>query len=145
MLAGSGLPVTHDEFEWMIKKGVKAIVTVREVPLPLEWVKKLAGYLHVRVEDYGSPSIEELYAAVSFIEENIEKKMPVLVHCAAGKGRTGEVLAAYLMFTDSNLTASGAIQKMRSFRPGSVQSIDQEKALEMFEQHLRVAKDSKLG
>jgi atypical dual specificity phosphatase len=64
---------------------------------------------------------------------------PVLVHCAAGKGRTGAVLAAY-MIKKENLAADQAIEKIRLMRPGSVQSITQETALSMYEKYLKIKK-----
>jgi atypical dual specificity phosphatase len=135
-LAGCGLPVTDDEFEWLMERGIKSIITVREVPLPSAWFDRNdVSYLHLRVEDFGAPSIEELDAGVRFIEQQLEKKRPVMVHCAAGKGRTGTVLAAYLV-KNENLTAEQAIEKLRIIRPGSVQSVVQETAVSMYEKFL---------
>jgi atypical dual specificity phosphatase len=62
-----------------------------------------------------------------------------LVHCAAGKGRTGALLAAYIV-KKQNLTAKQAIEKIRIMRPGSVQSIMQETALSMYEKYLKLKK-----
>ena len=139
-LAGCGLPVTEDEFKWVIDKGIKSIVTVREVPLPSEWFNgDDIDYMHLRVEDFGAPTIEELDEAVNFIDKKIRSGRPVLVHCAAGKGRTGVVLAAY-MIRKENLTAKQAIEKIRIMRPGSVQSIMQETTLSMYEKHLKIKK-----
>jgi atypical dual specificity phosphatase len=136
-LAGSGLPMTHDEFKWIINQGIKSIVSVREVPLPARWLDKEndLDYMHLEVEDYGTPSIEDLSQIVSHIAEQIMTKRPVVVHCAAGRGRTGEVLAAYLMMSEQ-LTAKDAIAVLRKIRPGSVQSLSQEKALEAYEKYL---------
>jgi atypical dual specificity phosphatase len=137
-LAGCGLPVTEDEFKWVVDKGIKSIVTVREVPLPSEWFD--AGdtdYMHLRIEDFGAPTMEELDEVVDFIDKKIRTGKPVLVHCAAGKGRTGAVLAAY-MVKKQNLTAKQAIEKIRIMRPGSVQSITQETALSMYEKYLKI-------
>jgi atypical dual specificity phosphatase len=36
-LAGSGMPMNYSQFLWVITHGIKAIVTVREVPLPSKW------------------------------------------------------------------------------------------------------------
>jgi atypical dual specificity phosphatase len=58
-----------------------------------------------------------------------------MVHCAAGRGRTGTILAAYLIKKE-NLTANQAIKKIRSMRPGSIQSDRQEMALYVYEQYL---------
>ena len=140
-LAGSGLPVTENEFKWVLDKGIKSIVTVREVPLPSEWFDSGAiDYVHLRVEDFGAPTIEEIDEAVNFIDKKIRSNRPVLVHCAAGKGRTGAVLAAY-MVKRHKLSAKQAIEKIRILRPGSVQSIMQETALSMYEKYLKIKKE----
>ena len=135
-LAGSGLPVTQDEFKWVIDKGIKSIVTVREVPLPSRWIDGTnIDYLHLMVEDYGVPNMEVLDEAVNYIDKKIQSGKPVLVHCAAGKGRTGALLAAYMIKKES-LTAEQAIEKIRLMRPGSVQSVTQETALSMYEKYV---------
>lgn len=139
-LAGSGLPVHEEEFKWLIDKGIKSIVTVREVPLPSKWFDGSdIDYLHLMVEDYGAPSMEVIDETVDYIDKKISSGKPVLVHCAAGKGRTGAVLAAYLMKKE-NLTADQAIEKIRLMRPGSVQSLTQETALSMYEKYLNLKK-----
>jgi atypical dual specificity phosphatase len=139
-LAGSGLPVTQDEFKWILDKGIKSIVTVREVPLPSRWIDGTdIDYLHLMVEDYGVPNMEVLDEAVNYIDKKIQSGKPVLVHCAAGKGRTGALLAAY-MIKKENFTAEQAIEKVRVMRPGSVQSLTQETALSMYEKYLKSKK-----
>ncbi|CAN0454717.1 unnamed protein product, partial [Discosporangium mesarthrocarpum] len=45
----------------------------------------------------------------------------IAVHCHAGFGRTGLVIASALVFTRS-LTARQAVALVRSRRPGSVQT-----------------------
>ena len=139
-LAGCGLPVTEDEFEWVVDQGIKSIVTVREIALPSDWFNGGdIDYLHLAVEDFGAPNMEELVQAVDFIDQQISSGKPVMVHCAAGKGRTGAVLAAYLV-KKQNLTADQAIQRIRGMRPGSVQSISQETAVSMYEKYLKSKK-----
>jgi len=136
-LAGCGLPVTEDEFEWVVDQGIKSVVTVREVALPSDWFDGGdIDYLHLAVEDFGAPNMEELVQAVDFIDQQISSGRPVMVHCAAGKGRTGAVLAAYLV-KKQNLTAEQAIEKIRNMRPGSVQSVSQETAVSMYEKYLK--------
>jgi atypical dual specificity phosphatase len=136
-LAGCGLPVTEDEFGWAIGQGIRSVVTVREVALPSDWFNGGdIDYLHLAVEDFGAPNIEELAQAVDFIDQQISSGRPVMVHCAAGKGRTGAVLAAYLV-KKHNLTADQAIEKIRGMRPGSVQSVSQETAVSMYEKYLK--------
>ncbi|MGA8913987.1 MAG: dual specificity protein phosphatase 23 [Nitrososphaeraceae archaeon] len=138
-LAGSGMPMNYSQFLWVTTHGVKAIVTVREVPLPSKWFSNGnsddVDYFHLRVEDYGAPSLEEIDNTIDYIQQQISNKKPVMVHCAAGRGRTGTILAAYLIKKE-NLTANQAIKKIRSMRPGSIQSDRQEMALYVYEQYL---------
>ncbi|HYZ96146.1 MAG TPA: dual specificity protein phosphatase family protein, partial [Nitrososphaeraceae archaeon] len=60
---------------------------------------------------------------------------PLVVHCAAGKGRTGTILAAYLMKKEK-ISANDAIKKIRTMRPGSIQSKVQEEILRNYEEFL---------
>ena len=146
-LAGSGLPMTYSQFFWLIKHGIKTIITVREVPLPLNWFtdsinnidRDNINYLHLRVEDFGAPSIEEIDSTVEYIKHQTDIRKPVMVHCAAGKGRTGTVLAAYLL-KNENFTAAQAIKKIRNLRPGSIQSNIQEMTISMYENYLKTVK-----
>ena len=37
-LAGSGMPTSFDEIDWILRQGVKSIVTMTENELPEKWV-----------------------------------------------------------------------------------------------------------
>ena len=134
-LAGSGIPTSIDEVQWVIKQGVKSIVTVREEPLDDEWIKDVK-YLHVMSNDMGVPEFNDLLAAVDFIHSRLTHDEPVLVHCLAGLGRTGTILASYLV-KYQNMSADEAIQKVREERPGSIQSFPQEEIIFQFEKSLK--------
>lgn len=133
-LAGSGLPTSYDEIEWLKSNGIKAILTVREYPLPEEWIDGLS-YMHIYSLDLMAPEIEDIDKGVEFIAKMLDDDKPVLVHCAAGKGRTGLLLAAYLM-KYHDMDVDEAINKVRTLRPGSIQSEYQELALRLYHKHL---------
>ena len=134
-LAGSGIPTSIDEVQWIIEQGVKSIVTIREEPLADNWIKDV-NYLHVMSNDMGVPEFNDLTHAVDFIHRRITNNEPVLVHCLAGMGRTGVVLACYLV-KYQNMSADEATQKIREERPGSIQSYSQEEIIFRFEKSLQ--------
>ena len=134
-LAGSAIPTSIDEVRWVIDQGVKSIVTVREEPLDDNWIKDV-NYLHVISNDMSVPEFNDLTHAVDFIHRRITNKEPVLVHCLAGMGRTGVVLACYLV-KYQNMSADEATQKIREERPGSIQSYSQEEIIFRFEKSLQ--------
>ena len=134
-LAGSGIPTSINEVQWVIEQGVKSIVTVREEPLDNDWVKNI-NYLHVHSNDMGVPEFDDLVSTVDFIHSRITNNEPVMVHCLAGMGRTGTLLACYLV-KYQKMSADDAIQKVREERPGSIQSFSQEEMIFQFEKSLK--------
>jgi atypical dual specificity phosphatase len=143
-LAGSGTPMTLEQYRWLIKNNIRSIVTVREFPLPEKWLYDSEkdtsikeDYRFEYVKDYGVPTLEELDSIVDYIDFKIMKEnKPLLVHCAAGKGRTGTILAAYLL-KKRNISSLDAIKKIRIIRPGSIQSKIQEETIHEYEKFLK--------
>ena len=130
-LAGSAIPTSFEEIKWLVDGGVKSIVTVREESLDDDWIKNI-NYLHIHSNDMGVPEFEDLVKAVDFIHQRITNNEPVMVHCLAGLGRTGTILACYLI-KYQKLSADDSIQKVRESRPGSIQSFPQEEIIFQFE------------
>jgi len=133
-LAGSGLPTSFDEIEWILKQGVKSIVTMTENSLPEQWTTNI-DYLHVPTPDFTAPDMEKIDMAVDFIHQNITQNQAVMVHCAAGLGRAGTILACYFV-KYKKYSAKEAITKIRKERPGSIQSEIQELAITFYERHI---------
>ena len=134
-LAGSAIPTSKEEVDWLKEEGVKSIVTIREQPLDENWVDGIK-YLHVHSNDMGVPEFDDLVNSVDFIHSRIMANEPVMVHCLAGLGRTGTILACYLI-KYQNTSADDAIQKIRKERHGSIQSFSQEEMIFRFEKFVR--------
>ena len=134
-LAASANPTSKEEIDWIKQEGVKSIVTIREEPLEDEWIKDV-NYLHVHSNDMGIPEFSDLVNSVDFINQRITNDEPVMVHCLAGLGRTGTILACYLIKYE-DMTADDAIKKVRRERHGSIQSFSQEEIIFRFEKFVR--------
>ena len=57
------------------------------------------------------------------------------VHCAQGRGRAG-TMAACALVKLKGLTSSQAINTIRTLRPGSIETEEQEQVIHDYEQHL---------
>ncbi|HEY1378461.1 MAG TPA: dual specificity protein phosphatase family protein, partial [Gemmataceae bacterium] len=118
-LAACARPDDPDELAWLRQQGIQVLLTLSEDRLRRDWVDA-AGLLvmHVPIIDMDAPTQDQLDRCVSAIVRANERKMGVAVHCGAGLGRTGVVLAAY--FVVRGLSASNAIARIRRLRPGSI-------------------------
>jgi atypical dual specificity phosphatase len=134
-LSASGLPSSEKQVAWLARSGVKTILTLTEAPLPKEWLERngIKG-VHVSMNDHQGPDVNKLKEAVAMIKSELKSGRPVHVHCLAGKGRTGTVLAVFL--TESRgLSMKEAVQYLRRVRPGSVES-PQEMFLQQYQKDL---------
>jgi len=127
-LAASGYPASRSQVEWVVNKGITSVLTLTEYPIPKEWTVKTGLFLkHVPLRDHEPPSAEKLEECATFIEAELAAGRKVMVHCLAGEGRTGCVLAAYLIRT-KKLGGERALVELRRIKPGFVEK-KQEKAV----------------
>ena len=128
-LAGSARPENEAQLKWLRAKGIKAVVCLnKERPLDDKQVQALGfEYLFVPVRDFTAPEQEDITEFVRFTTEMIGHDMPVAACCGAGIGRTGTMLAAYLV----TLCASPeeALREIEEKRGVGVESYAQREAV----------------
>jgi atypical dual specificity phosphatase len=135
-LAALARPNSLEDLRWLRQQGIQVLISLTEERLRRDWTDE-AGLLvfHEPLEDMEAPTEEQLDRAVSAITKALAAKMPVAVHCGAGLGRTGVVLAAYLV--TQGLTAQAAINRVRKLRPHSIETEEQALSVESFARRRR--------
>jgi atypical dual specificity phosphatase len=125
-IAGSPQPRAEADLEVWREAGIRGVISLVETRIEFDGFETL----HLPVPDMTAPSIEQLDAARAFIDRARSAGTPVVVHCLGGKGRTGTVLAAWLVAQGTPVAA--AIARVRALSPGSVETAEQESALFAF-------------
>ncbi len=130
-LAAMARPSDVDDMLWLRQQGIELLISLTEDPPRRDWVNE-AGLMmmHVPVEDMAPPTQAQLDHCLAAIERANERQMGVAVHCGAGLGRTGVILACYLVAQGTS--AQGAISKVRRLRPGSIETDEQADAVVEF-------------
>jgi atypical dual specificity phosphatase len=139
-VAGLARPGGVEELLWLREQGIQLLISLTEEPLRRDWINEAGLFaMHVPVEDLHPPSLKQIDLCLSAIAKARDKGFGVGVHCGAGLGRTGTMLACY--FVSQNQTARDAIARIRRLRPGSVETPEQEEAVEEFARRQRKLKD----
>jgi hypothetical protein len=135
-LAGMPRPGLHHSFEADAKAlnrvGVNTVVTLTE-----EWqppVARFAEYglenFYVPIPDMAPPTMEQANETCGIVASALEAGRSVAFHCRAGRGRTGTMLAAMLIWYRSDFET--AIEQVKSTNRYWIESRSQMEFLDEF-------------
>jgi atypical dual specificity phosphatase len=116
--------------------GITHLITLTEKDLDQSALKrnKLSN-LHLPIYDREAPSMAQTYMLIRRMQVLLDQGSVLSVHCRAGIGRTGTILAAWLI-REGGLSATSAIERLRTIYKAYVQTEVQERFLQDFEQDI---------
>lgn len=139
IIAGSSIPRSNEDFQFLLNQGIKVIINLTENPTYQVEKPILDQFIlhHISIADFTAPTLQQIDEFQNLIYKYKKMNYPVLVHCYAGCGRTGTFLTAFLMFTNKFKTAEDALMNLRKNRSCSVETDSQLDLLNEYEIHLQ--------
>ena len=140
-LAGMSLPghaaLLEEDLADLHTRGVRAIATLTEDPLD-EGPIASAGLVarHFPIEDFDVPTLKQTDDFCRWVDERIAAGEPVGVHCFAGLGRTGTMIACWLV-READANAERILTTIRRIEPGFVQTAQQEAFVAVWESEVK--------
>ncbi|MBX9830552.1 dual specificity protein phosphatase family protein [Candidatus Babeliales bacterium] len=135
-VGGMAFPSSFAYIKALEFEGVKNLVTLtEEAQLPNKWFLWSIPVDNIRIpiQDFTAPTLAQIKQFIT--QASVVGNQPLVVHCAGGRGRTGTMLACWLV-KSKNITAQEAIDEVRAKRPGSIETEEQEDSVKAYKEDL---------
>ncbi|CAH0403068.1 unnamed protein product [Chilo suppressalis] len=126
-IAAMGWPQTVENLNYLADVGVDHLITLSPEKLPpILDCKKRMKWSEIRIKEFGAPTLKQILKFIEICERAEIRGEVIGVHCRHGRGRTGTMLACYLVYFQ-NMAPERAVLTVRVQRPGSCETYEQEK------------------
>ena len=129
----------REDIEQLARLGITLVVTVvsESYADPIAGWCKSFGVRSERylVDDMAAPEMDQIRSFVAETRAELERGGKVAVHCLGGIGRTGTMIACFLVSEGEE--ARAAIRAVRHRRSGSIQTVSQEIAIVRYAAEIR--------
>ncbi len=138
-----GMPERTEPFTWIIrgkiaaswwpdpplfniykKEGIIVIINASEFDYR-ENVPYRFEYYHFNIPDYGIPTSFQIQKFLEITKNHGSKKEPIVIHCVAGCGRTGQLLVIWAAFNGYISPDIDPVKWIRKKRPCCLETMEQ--------------------
>jgi len=138
-LAGSAKPGIYgdlkNDIKFLKESKIDLIINLTEEPNNPPMTDFGFEEIHFSIMDMGTPSLYDTHPFCSPVIDALNSDKKVLVHCKAGLGRTGTILACLLV--EMGRKPDTAINEIRSKNPDFIQNTLQENYIQLYYNFLK--------
>jgi len=134
-LALMAWPQYPEHLRFLLKNGVRRLVSLSPECRPPIHLFKEFYWMEIPIQELAAPTMEQIKLFICFVEQGRQLDEAVGVHCRTGRGTSGTLVACY-MVRYCGLTAEQAVMQLRKTRPGAVETLAQERAVQDYYEEL---------
>ncbi|XP_069127698.1 dual specificity protein phosphatase 23-like isoform X1 [Argopecten irradians] len=132
-----GFPESPENMMYLVEHDVGYLVSLTDERQPSVKDFPEINLFPVKVKDFTPPTMDQIDQCIDIIETALKDGKAAGLHCAHGKGRTGTVLACYFIKRYC-MEPQRALDEIRVYRPGSVETKEQEQAIFDYSDYIKV-------